>query len=70
MDPTLEPVLEPQEGNEKGGNLEAENGENLLEISEAMIAADSGLEAALEPEEGNETPGRERYGVYRNLSTG
>jgi hypothetical protein len=30
-DHTLEPVLEPQEGNETPGNLELENGENLLQ---------------------------------------
>ena len=52
-DPTLEPVLDPQEGNSKGGNLEPENGQNLLQNLEnaqsdvaQMVALDGDLEAA------------------------
>jgi hypothetical protein len=49
--PIVEAVLEPKEGNEMGGNLEAENSENPvqnLEKIEATVAQDEGLEAALD----------------------
>ena len=57
--PSKEAVLEGQEGNSKGGTLEPEKDEKILqnlENSEAMVARDESLEAALEPQEGNETP--------------
>ena len=52
--PPKEAVLEPQEGNETPGNLEPENGENLLRNLEnaqsavaPMVALDGDLEAAM-----------------------
>jgi hypothetical protein len=38
-DPTLEPVLEPEEANETPGNLEPENNENLLQNLENAQSA-------------------------------
>jgi hypothetical protein len=52
--PSKEAVLEGREGNEKGGTLEPENGENLLQNLEnaqsavaPMVALDGDLEAAM-----------------------
>ena len=49
--PSKESVLELEEGNSKGGNLEPKNGENALqnlENAEAIVASDDGLEEPTE----------------------